>query len=294
MPIQMRSNAVLQTPLPIGGLLRRHASATSALSFDTARPRSTASPQTSSSLNVSLPSVKRSQAPCDQLSPTRPAVPSSRSLLPRVMLFHCLPLGLGRPMTTLFPNHLRLLAHPNGVHGLEAYVTSGQRGQQRKPKRPLTCVALAIPATRPPTLTLPSSLQRAYVILMWFSGCVQAPFAASRRLYPRSATWLPYTTRSLALRQHADANKLDQTLPQWRCRSRPRTVAPPRQTPILHCALTHPPKSGPTGPTTPTRSGPYGSESVFKQLRALTRSVLMTARANSPRCISMTTPAHMR
>ena len=100
---------------------------------------------------------KLSQAPCELLSPTRPAVPS-RSLLSQVMLFHCLQLGSGRQMATLFPNHLRPHTRPNGVRGLEACVTSGQRGQQRRPKRPLTCVTLATPATPPPTLTLPSSL----------------------------------------------------------------------------------------------------------------------------------------
>ena len=78
----------------------------------------------------------------------------------------------------------------------------------------VTCVTLATPATLPPTLALPSSLQRAYVILMWSSGCAQAPFAASHRLYSRGATWPPYGTRSSALRQHVDANKPDPTLPQ--------------------------------------------------------------------------------
>ena len=91
-----------------------------------------------------------------------------------------------------------------------------------------------------------------------------------------------------------DANKPGPALPQWRCRSRPRTLAPPTQTPILHCALALPLTSSPTGPTTSTHSGPDGLESVFKQLQALTQSALMTARAKSLRCISMTSPAHTR
>ena len=71
-------------------------------------------------------------------------------------------------------------------------------------------------------------------------------------------------------------------------RFHPHTLGPLMQTSTPHCVLTRQLKNGPTGPATSTHFALDGLESASKRLRVSTQSALMTVRASSPQCISMT------
>jgi hypothetical protein len=150
------------------------------------------------------------------------------------------------------------------------------------------------PAMPPRTLTRPSLRRHACVTLILSSDYVQVPSAASRLPSRTDVTGLLCAERSLAHHPCSGAGEQGPMVPRWRYHSRPHSSVPPTLTPTPRRILRRPPKSGPTGPATSTRSGLGRSAFASKRLRAPMRNVPTTERANSPSCTSMTAQPRMR